>query len=77
MYPFSTPENIRKPYGFLLFSGGRERVNWERMGWQYSSIPFNDIKMRSGKSYSSHFPLVHSWGLVKMDWRRKLTNEMH
>ena len=29
LYP---PENIRKPYGFLMFSGGRERVNWERMG---------------------------------------------
>ena len=26
------PENIRKPYGFLVFSGGRERVHWERMG---------------------------------------------
>ena len=25
-------ENIRKPYGFLIFSGGRERVLWERMG---------------------------------------------
>ena len=23
------PENIRKPYGFLMFSGGRERVHWE------------------------------------------------
>ena len=27
-----TPENIRKPYGFLMFSGGKERVNWEQMG---------------------------------------------
>ena len=26
------PENIRRPYGFLLFSGVRERVYWERMG---------------------------------------------
>ena len=35
MHPFSTSppsENIRKPYGFLMFSGGRERVHWERMG---------------------------------------------
>ena len=23
------PEKIRKPYGFLKFSGGRERVHWE------------------------------------------------
>ena len=29
MHPFSTPENIRKPFGFLIFSGGRERVHWE------------------------------------------------
>ena len=26
------PENIREPYGFLMFSEGRERVHWERMG---------------------------------------------
>ena len=29
MHPFSTPENIKKPYGF---SKVRERVHWERMG---------------------------------------------
>ena len=32
MQPFSAPENIRKPYGVLMFSGGRERIHWERMG---------------------------------------------
>ena len=33
IYTFSLPpENIRKPYGFLMFSKGRERVHWERMG---------------------------------------------
>ena len=32
MHPFSSPENIRKPYGFLMFSGGRERMHWEEMG---------------------------------------------
>ena len=26
------PENIRKPYGFLLLSEGRERVHLEQMG---------------------------------------------
>ena len=29
LYPLKTSE---KPYGFLMFSGGRERVYWERMG---------------------------------------------
>ena len=29
IYP---PENIRKPYGFLMFPRGRERVHWQRMG---------------------------------------------
>ena len=29
---FLPPENIRKPYGFLMFSGGRESVHWEQMG---------------------------------------------
>ena len=33
IYTFSLPpENIRKPYGFLMFSKGKERVHWERMG---------------------------------------------
>ena len=27
------PENLTKPYGFLMFSGRRERVHWERMGY--------------------------------------------
>ena len=33
MHPFSPfpPENIGKTYGGLMFSGGRERVHWERM----------------------------------------------
>ena len=26
------PENIRNPYSFLMFSGGREREHWEKMG---------------------------------------------
>ena len=25
-------ESVTKPHGFLMFSGGRERVHWERMG---------------------------------------------
>ena len=29
MHPFATSENIRKPEGFLMFSGGREWVHWE------------------------------------------------
>ena len=32
MHPFSIPENIRKPYSFLMFLGGKERVHWKRMG---------------------------------------------
>ena len=32
IHSFSTPENVGKPYGFLMFPGGRERVHWERMG---------------------------------------------
>ena len=32
MHPFSKPpENIGKPYVFLIFLGVRERVHWERM----------------------------------------------
>ena len=25
------PENIRKPYNFLIFPGGRERMRWKQM----------------------------------------------
>ena len=30
--PFSPPENIRKPLGFIMFSGSRESVPWQQMG---------------------------------------------
>ena len=26
------PRNIRKQYSFVMFSGGRERVRWKKMG---------------------------------------------
>ena len=26
------PKTIKKPYGFLMFPGGKERVHWEKMG---------------------------------------------
>ena len=29
---FPPPKNIRKLHGFLIFSGGRERVHWEQRG---------------------------------------------
>ena len=32
MHLFSTPENIRKPYGFLMLSAGRERVDKGSIG---------------------------------------------
>ena len=40
MHPFSTLENIRTPFGFLMFSGDRERAHQEQMnqqGLQYAS----------------------------------------
>ena len=27
-----SPENIRKSYGFLMISGGRERLHWKQIG---------------------------------------------
>ena len=29
---------MRKPYGFLMLSGGRERVHWEQMGYSSESL---------------------------------------
>ena len=29
---FLPPENIRRSYGFLMFSGSRKSVHWEQMG---------------------------------------------
>ena len=44
---FQPPKNIRKPYGFLMFSGGRERVCWEPIGYTVISLileaKFGDI----------------------------------
>ena len=38
MHTFPTPENIRKPYGFLMFSGGWERVHCEYWNEQVNPI---------------------------------------
>ena len=32
MRPSSAPLKMRKYYGFLMFSGVRERMHWEQMG---------------------------------------------
>ena len=32
MRPSSAPWKMRKYYGFLMFSGVRERMDWEQMG---------------------------------------------
>ena len=32
MTPSLPPENIRKPESFMMFAGGREMMNLERMG---------------------------------------------
>ena len=33
LYSLETSEMLTsQPYGFLMFSGGRERVHWEQMG---------------------------------------------
>ena len=32
VFSIETPENIRKPYGFLMFSGGPKREHWLNMG---------------------------------------------
>ena len=34
IHPFSTPEKIKKPSGFLMISGGREREHWEQIGYR-------------------------------------------
>ena len=40
---FLTPENIRKLQGVLMFSGGRERVHWERMGSNIWLVDISNI----------------------------------
>ena len=32
-------ENIKKPQGFLMFSGGREMVHWKEMGQSLVILP--------------------------------------
>ena len=49
IYPFLPPENIRKLYCFLMFSGGRERVHWKQMG-QYRSA-FRTLPIRFDKAF--------------------------
>ena len=50
MYPFLPPENIRKPYGFLMFSGLRERVHpflpSEKIRKSYGFVIFSGLRER-------------------------------
>ena len=36
LHTFSTPWKHQKIFGFLMFSGGRERVHWERKGEKWN-----------------------------------------
>ena len=51
MHPFSTPENIRKPYDFLMFSGGRKIAHWERMGQLISKTIELILSTELGRNY--------------------------
>ena len=51
------PENIRKPYGFLMFLGVRERVHWERMGQRVKgkdNADINSLQQRCIQSSLEH-----------------------
>ena len=53
--PFSTPENIRKPYG-SLFSRDRERAHWGRVDWQRQvHQEFMKVKVRLSPSKNVGF----------------------
>ena len=59
MHPFSTPKNIGKRYGFLMFSWDRERVHWERMNYSFftvlsknnNALTFSCIMLQNGQTY--------------------------
>ena len=53
------PENIRKPKGFLIFSGGREKVLWEQMG--YDDEHYYEIK---GPNSQLFFHMLNRKGFV-------------
>ena len=57
MFPFDSPKNIRKPIGFVIFSGGVKKEHWmERVNtltnidnikfgiWYYSKIFISNWK---------------------------------
>ena len=48
------PESIRKPDGFFMFSGGRERMYWEQIGYYY-------VKSRITKAKNHVHRLVSKW----------------
>ena len=64
MHPSSTPENIRKMEGFLLFSGSREMVHWEEMGYLSCIKICKNMLKNSVLGIKSHFNV---WQLSKME----------
>ena len=55
MHPYPTPENIRQSYGFLMFSGGRERVHWEQMAER--KLPLHQTRQRKHQQ-GGHFTKI-------------------
>ena len=55
-----TTGNIRKPYGFLMFSGGRERVYWERIGQECFGSVVYPSHLSVFSLYSSHLKIART-----------------
>ena len=62
------PENIRKPYGFQMFSGARERVHWKRMG----NDDVNSRKNHLSLPFLSHFSLSCRQKILEKFFRKSM-----
>ena len=53
------PERVRKPYGFLMFSGGRERMHWKQMLSEFRNGKTGEFAWVSDAIHISHYGSNH------------------
>ena len=66
MYSSSIPENIRKSYSFLMFSGGREMIHREQMGLNRNDRNHNTTTDMSPK-YAQETFTDSKWAIVTLE----------
>ena len=77
MHPFSTPENNRKLYGFLMFSGEEKRCignEWANRELRFVAMPV--LKVCSNMEFFLIFPVTDYLRANKTDFKISVSGQV-